>query len=263
LTTKSKEIKEMRNLKTLGLAVLTLALWNSGTSRAAQNGAPSGGYTQTCQDIRTNGSTLEARCQTRDGNWNRTSLQEFNRCTGQVENDDGRLVCNKEGNNGQGYGQGNGQGYRRDGGPERRDGVPSGGYAQTCRDIRTNGNALEATCDTGSGTWTRTSLPDFNQCTSGIENINGRLQCTRQNYERNNGQDNNQGYRRDGGPERRDNDVPEGDYAQTCRNIRTSGSTLLATCQQRNGRWRPASLREFNQCTSEIENSNGRLMCSR
>ncbi|HJX85697.1 MAG TPA: CVNH domain-containing protein [Candidatus Angelobacter sp.] len=150
-----------------------------------------------------------------------------------------------------------------------QNGVPGGSYAQTCRDIRTNGNSLEATCDTGSGNWTRTSLQDFNQCTAGsIQNIYGQLQCTRTDYGQNNGQyngnngqDNGQGYRRDGGPNYQ-NGVPDGGYTQNCRNIRTSGSTLLATCQQRNGRWRQASLRNFNQC-EQIDNNNGRLVCSR
>jgi hypothetical protein len=145
-----------------------------------------------------------------------------------------------------------------------QNGVPSGAYAQTCRDIRTNGNTLEATCQQrNSDNWTRTSLQNFDQCTSGIENIDGRLECTKGNYGQNNGQYNGQGYRRDGGPDYGQNGVPYGGYTQNCRNIRTSGSSLLATCQQRNGRWRQASLRYFNQCTSEIQNNNGRLVCSR
>ena len=144
-----------------------------------------------------------------------------------------------------------------------QNGAPGGSYEQTCRNIRTNGNSIEATCDTGSGNWTRTSLQDFNQCTAGtIQNIYGRLECTRGSSGQYNGQDNNgQGYRRDGGPAYQ-NGVPDGGYTQNCRNIRTSGSTLLATCQQANGRWRQASLRNFNQC-SQIENYNGRLVCSR
>jgi len=149
-----------------------------------------------------------------------------------------------------------------------QNGVPGGSYAQTCRDIRTNGNSLEATCDDGNGNSNRTSLQDFNQCTPGsIQNIYGRLQCTRGNSGQDNGQyngqDNNgQGYRRDGGPDYQ-NGAPDGGYTQNCRNIRTNGSTLLATCQQRNGRWRQTSLRNFDQCNSEIENQNGRLVCSR
>jgi CVNH domain len=149
-----------------------------------QNGAPGGGYAQTCQDIRTNGTTLEAKCQTRDGNWNQTSLQNFNQCTGGIENDDGRLVCNKGSNSGEGYRQGdrqgdrhdNGQGYRHD---DQQNGAPSGGYTQTCKDIRTSGNALQANCQKKNGKWKQSSLRNFNRCSSEIENNNGKLVCSR------------------------------------------------------------------------------------
>src|SRR5579864_1315100 len=108
-----------------------------------RNGVPSGGYAQTCQQIRTNGSTLEAQCQARDGDWKGTSLQNFNQCVGEIENDNGRLVCDKGNNSGQGYRQGdqqgdrhdNGQGYRHD---DQQNGAPYGGYSQTCQNIRTS-----------------------------------------------------------------------------------------------------------------------------
>lgn len=147
--------------------------------------------------------------------------------------------------------------------PNWQNGVPGGAYAQTCRDIRVSGNTLQATCQQrNSDNWTRTSLQNFNDCTSGIENIDGRLECTKGNYDQNNGRD----YRRDGGPEGRDHDrngVPNGAYAQNCRDIRINGSTLLATCQKNNGGWRQASLAYFNRCSSDIENHNGKLVCSR
>ncbi len=149
-----------------------------------QRNAPTGGYAQTCQDIRTNGTTLEARCQTRDGNWNRTSLQDFNQCTGGIENDDGRLVCNKRTNNEEGYRRGehqgdrrdNGQGYRHD---QRENGAPYGGYMQSCQDIRTVGTTLQANCQKKNGKWRQTSLRNFNRCTDQIENNNGKLVCSR------------------------------------------------------------------------------------
>lgn len=148
------------------------------------NGAPSGGYSQTCQEIRTNGTTLEARCQTRDGNWNQTSLQSFNQCTGGIENDNGRLVCNKGNNNGQDYRYGNqpgdrhdnGQGYRHD---DQQNGAPYGGYTQTCQDIRTSGTTLQANCQKKNGKWKQSSLRNFNRCSSQIENNNGKLVCSR------------------------------------------------------------------------------------
>ena len=149
-----------------------------------RNAAPSGGYAQTCQDIRTKGTTLEARCQTRDGNWNRTSLQNFNQCTGGIENDNGRLVCDKGNNNGQDYRYGNQQGDRHDNGQNNRygdqqNGAPYGGYTQTCQDIRTSGNTLQANCQKKNGKWKQSSLRNFNRCSSEIENNNGKLVCNR------------------------------------------------------------------------------------
>jgi hypothetical protein len=242
----------MRYLKMFVLVVLATVLWSPGAS--AQN-APSGSYLQNCRNIVVEGSTLYADCRNGNREWQSARLPDYQRCGGDIGNDNGTLRCDMRTNDYQpAYPNGNLQ-----------NGVPSGNYAQTCRDIRINGNSLEATCQQrNSDNWTRTSLPDFNTCTSSIENIDGQLQCTRTNYGQNNGQyngqyngqDNGQGYTSD-------NEVPDGAYMQNCRNVRISGSTLLATCRQRNGRWRQASLRYFNQCTSEIENNNGRLVCTR
>jgi CVNH domain len=150
-----------------------------------QNGAPSGEYAQTCREIRTNGATLEAICQARDGDWKRTSLENFNQCIGQIENDNGRLVCDKGSTSGQGYRQegdhqgdrhDNGQSYRHD---DQRNGAPYGGYSQTCQDIRTSGTTLLANCQRRNGKWKQSSLRNFNRCSSEIENDNGRLVCSR------------------------------------------------------------------------------------
>lgn len=59
------------------------------------------------------------------------------------------------------------------------------------------------------------------------------------------------------------NGVPEGGYRQTCQDARTVGTTLQANCQKRNGKWKQASLRNFNRCADQIENNNGKLVCSR
>jgi hypothetical protein len=220
------------------------------------------------------GSTLYASCRNSNGQWQSASLPDFQRCSGDIGNNDGTLRCDMRRNEYQPAPQANE--YRPAPQNNWQNGVPGGSYAQTCRDIRTNGNTLEATCDTGNGDWTRSALQDINQCKpETIQNIYGRLECTKADYNQGYGQGNGQGYgqggRRDNGQgygqgDRRDYgapEVPDGAYMQSCRNIRISGSTLLATCQLRNGRWRQASLRYFNQCTSEIENSNGRLACSR
>ncbi len=137
-------------------------------------------------------------------------------------------------------------------------GVPSGSYVQTCRDIRTVGNTLEAMCDTGSGDWTWTSLRNFNECTGGIENIYGRLECTRGSYYGQYSYGRNYGY---GYRQYNSYGLPEGSYVETCTNIHTVGSTLVATCQRRYGGWRRSSLRDYDECSGSIENVNGWLMC--
>jgi hypothetical protein len=78
-----------------------------------------------------------------------------------------------------------------------------------------------------------------------------------QNDQHNDRHDNNQDdrYARNG--------APEGGYRQTCQDVRTVGNTLQANCQKKNGQWKQASLRNFNQCNSQIENNNGKLVCSR
>ena len=247
----------MRYLKAFGLIVLTAVLWNSGAS--AQN-APTGSYLQSCRDASTNGSTLYANCRNSYGEWQSVTLPDYQRCRGDIGNENGALRCDMRGND-----------YQPAPQITWQNGVPAGSYAQTCRDISVNGATLEATCQQrNSDNWTRTALQNFNQCTSGIENIDGQLECTKANYNPGYGQgdrrDNGQGDRRDNGEgygRNYETDVPDGAYMQNCRNIRISGSTLLATCQQRNGRWRQASLRYYDQCTSEIENYNGRLVCRR
>src|SRR5262249_61953097 len=116
-------------------------LWGqgSGGGQGWYTGRPSGDYQQTCQDIRMNGSILEARCQKRDGDLRTTSL-DMRGCRGQgnVINDNGNLRC------GEGYGGAYASGY--------------GDYQQTCQDIRSNGWILEARCQKRDGGWRTTSL---------------------------------------------------------------------------------------------------------
>jgi hypothetical protein len=212
---------------------------DNGQSGYGRDRAPDGGYTQTCQEVRTSGNTLEANCQTRSGQWNRTSLQNFNQCTGEIENDDGRLVCSKAGYNPGGYRQ--------------LAGAPYGSYAQTCQKISTRGSTLKAKCQTSNGRWHSTSLQNFDQCNGGIVNDNGNLRC---------GTEGNRGWyhgQNDHGP----NGTPRGSYTQTCQDIRTNGNTLEANCSMSNGDWKRASLQDFNLCNGEIINDNGRLRCNR
>src|ERR1700731_4012128 len=66
-----------------------------------QGGIPGGSYAQTCQDVHIQGNDMEARCQTTNGDWRTTRLSSFDRCGGDIANDDGRRRC---AGSGSGYG---------------------------------------------------------------------------------------------------------------------------------------------------------------
>lgn len=143
---------------------------------------PSGGYQQTCRDIRVDNGRLSASCRGKYGGWNYTSLNLRDCRGGTVENHDGRLVCvsgyggnGGYGNNGRDDDWGNG-GYG--GGYGSRD-LPPGGYRDTCRDIRLSRNILSAYCETKEGRWNYTTL-DMRDCRYGnVENKRGVLVCRR------------------------------------------------------------------------------------
>jgi len=65
----------------------------NGNSRYGYNDIPNGSYAQTCQNITVNGNTLQASCQKKNGKWRNTSLQNYNRCNGQIANENGKLYC--------------------------------------------------------------------------------------------------------------------------------------------------------------------------
>jgi hypothetical protein len=259
----------MRDLLKLSVvALITMAFWNPGT--AAAQGLPGGSYQQTCRNIGVNGSRLYATCQDGNGNWQTTELSDYQRCSSEIVNTNGTLQCNSaSGYNNGGYRGGDrdrdndrdrGQGYGQNGGP-------GGSYVQTCRDIRTRGNTLEADCQAGNGQWHRTSLRNYNSCNGGVVNDQGTLRCGSDlggynnggNYDRDRDNDRDRG-RYQGGSYQ--NGVPGGSYTQTCQDIRVSGDTLKATCKKGNGQWKKTSLDDFNQC-SDIANNNGKLRCNR
>jgi hypothetical protein len=161
---RSLRTMKLRILKSLSTALASISLLHLAVF--AQSSGP---YSQTCQRISMRGSTLKAKCQTSNGRWHSTSLQNFDQCNGGIVNDNGNLRCGTEGNRGWYHGQ-------NDRGP---NGTPSGSYTQSCQDIRTSGNTLEANCSMSNGDWKRASLQDFNLCNGEIVNDNGRLRCNR------------------------------------------------------------------------------------
>jgi CVNH domain len=183
----------MRYLTTFGAAALAVAFLNCGAPCAAQ-AVPSGSYQQTCRNIDARGSTLYASCENTSGGWQSTQLRDFQRCSGEIQNINGSLQCSVSGN--RGYDQGDDQNRGRDADrgrdeDRRRDGDrdqdgnqaydrgPQGSYIQSCQNVSTNGNTLQASCQKKNGKWRQTSLRNYNRCNRDISNNNGKLQCTR------------------------------------------------------------------------------------
>jgi len=204
----------------------------------AGNG-PSGSYTQSCQDIHVGGDDLHARCQTRDGSWHETKLDDYNKCRGDILNDNGNLKCVA----GTSYGAPPYQG----GYPAGTVGVP---YSQTCKDIKSHGDDLEARCKTRDGNWNNTKLDDYRKCKGQIINDDGNLRCVA-----------GAAY---GGPGGYQNvNGPSGSYVQSCTEIHASGDDLHARCQTNDGGWHNTKLDDYNKCHGDIINDNGDLHCSK
>ena len=98
----------MRFLSGLGVAALALILGGTAKPAAAQWGqqVPPGSYQQTCRNVGVRGDTLYADCQDANRNWQRTQLNDYNRCPGEIQNLNGSLQCT--GNNGYPQGTYNG-----------------------------------------------------------------------------------------------------------------------------------------------------------
>jgi hypothetical protein len=76
-----------------GVAIFALSLV------APASAAPAGSYQQSCRNIEQHyGRGLSAECRTRDGSWNETRLDSGD-CSGDIANNNGRLVCNDGDNN--------------------------------------------------------------------------------------------------------------------------------------------------------------------
>ncbi|HWZ43537.1 MAG TPA: CVNH domain-containing protein [Candidatus Saccharimonadales bacterium] len=57
--------------------------------------------------------------------------------------------------------------------------------------------------------------------------------------------------------------VPRGSYEQSCKDIRVSGTTLMASCKGRNQVFQATQLADFRHCVGQIENQDGHLHCSK
>jgi hypothetical protein len=199
-----------------------------------QAGVPNGSYTQSCQDVHIDGDDLKARCQTSDGNWHNAKLDDYQKCRGDVVNDNGKLRCV----NGA-FTPGYAGGYR---GPVGVVGTP---YTQTCKDIKSHGDELEARCKNNNGDWQNTSIHDYRKCHGQIVNQDGALRCVAAGV---------------GGVAA---NVPFGSYTQSCQNVRVNGDDLEAECSTNGGDTRHAKLDDYQKCRSDIINDDGHLRCSK
>ena len=106
-----------------------------------------------------NGTTLNASCEFIGyvGQWEPTSLANFDKCVGDIANYQGKLTCVG--------------GY-----------PPPGSYQQTCSTFLINGNNLTASCSPlpgGQIYGVTSTLNNFNTCRGDIYNFHGTLACNR------------------------------------------------------------------------------------
>lgn len=213
-----------------------------GRSSGVAAGLPGGSYTQSCQDVHAHGDDLQARCPTSSGDWKDTKLDDYNKCRGEIVNDNGKLRCIT------GVYGGPAGGYQ--GGYASPVGGFNGPYTQSCKDIKSHGDDLEARCQTRNGDWHKTKLDDFQKCRGQIINEDGNLKCVAGGY---------------GGVGRGayQGNWPAGSYTQSCDGIRVDGDDLKAHCQTKDGGSRDAKLDDFQKCKSDIINDDGKLHCER
>jgi CVNH domain len=214
-------------------------------------GLPGGSYTQSCQDVHAHGDDLEARCPTASGDWKNTKLDDYNKCRGEIVNDNGKLRCIS------GVYGGPAGGYQ--GGYNSAVGGFSGPYTQSCKDIKSHGDDLEARCQTRNGDWHKTSLDDYQKCHGQITNEDGNLKCVAAPY----GGSGRGGYPAGTNRYQGNGNWPAGTYTQSCDGIRIDGDDLKAHCQTRDGGARDAKLDDFQKCKSDIINDDGKLRCER
>ena len=176
-----------------------------------------------------------------------TKLDDYNKCRGEIVNDNGKLRCVTGVYGGPGAPVGAYQG----GYPAAAGGL-AGSYTQTCKDIKSHGDDLEARCKTVNGDWNHTKLDDYRKCKGQIINDDGNLKCVAAE---------DRTSRLSG--ELIQGNWPAGSYTQSCDRIRIEGDDLKAHCQTRDGGARDAKLDDFQKCKSDIINDDGKLHCER
>lgn len=212
-------------LSLLGAVALSLGAF-FGAEPAMAQPIPSGSYQGSCDNISAYDDTLRARCQTEEGDWINSRLDDYSECDGDIGNIDGRLTCSRD--------------DRRD---DRGDyGIPPGSYQETCRNERVESGDLIADCADRNGRLRHSELQNHRFCRGDISNDNGNLRCNRDD-------DADDGYA-----------TPSGTWRLTCRDHRVSRNILSAECRDRFGRWVETSV-DLRSCRQGVSNVNGRLVC--
>ncbi len=207
----------MRCIPTLTVLAVSMFLWSSGAAAAAQTANPPGPYQQTCTDISTKKGNLYAKCQDEKGKAHSAKLSNYEKCGSEIVNKNGKLECAHA---------------------HAATSLPPGPYKDSCTKIQMKGTTLRAVCKNLDGREIETSLKDASNCSQGVTNLNGFLNCEVSDV------------------------LPPGSYLATCKDIQVQGTTLHATCNNGKDQWLPAEMRDAHKCTGDIANQEGTLRCT-
>lgn len=131
---------------------------------------------------------------------------------------------------------------------------PQGSYLETCRDARVEGDTLHAECPDAAGKWKKTWLQGYRYCAGDITNENALLICNGGRLTEEEANAPSAGASR--------GELPPGPWLESCREPVLDGAVLRAKCQDQNGQWRAAWI-DLGQCSGEVGNINGELVCLR
>ncbi|HET8948307.1 MAG TPA: triple tyrosine motif-containing protein [Candidatus Polarisedimenticolia bacterium] len=110
--------------------------------------------------------------------------------------------------------------------------APPGTYKVSCVVLDVQKSDLKALCRSESGDWRMSELHETDKCLGGITNLDGVLLCISE----------------------------PGSYLHSCSDVRARGNTLVARCRSSRG-WNDTTLEDFRDCTANIRNADGHLVC--
>ena len=145
------------------------------TASAGSSGssAYTGSFQSTCRNVSFVGTTLTAECLSGNGAWRASSL-ESTRCSGDIGNGNGLLVCNGATAADRGY-----VNVQTAAAASQRPAavaLPSGSYSASCRNVTASNGSLTGQCADSSGRL-RSSTLAYAGCRGDIGNTNGQLVC--------------------------------------------------------------------------------------